>query len=284
MSLGSNNLQVNTGVWNIALNNQTPKAKAKPRQKKDVVYKNPQFAAAAELIGDGFWREKFYEAGKGKFPTGFMYNNGMLTHKKKKTSVQLYGDHYQLINSYIKFVKENGNIYSPADMEVNRQHTEMVSNYSFTQDTWKDISVCKSKRIIYIRDYVDCKYSHLSLQIRDELYTLINTCYEVGVLLPVDIEYVNNEIVNIVGITANEKGVHILRNIRIPNAKIPSKTSTKPIQWRHYSNCEKIINKMLEAEYVPLFKKQKTGKNSSILSTDSTIDSDDESYAETPVM
>lgn len=270
MSLGSNNSQVNSGVWNIALNNQAPKPKV--RQKKNVVYKNPQFAEAAELITDEFWQLKLYEAAKGKFPTGFLFNNGVLSHKKKKTSIQLYSEKYDLINDYIIFVRNNGNIYSPADLEINRSYTEMVSNSIVVQDTWKDISTCKSKRIIYIRDYVDYKFSHLPLNIRDDFYTLINTCYELEIISAKDIEYVNNEIVNILGITADENGVHIIRDIKIPNTKIPSKPALKPLAWRHHSNCDKIIQKILDSEYVSIYKKQKVNQ-SSIYNTDSNIDS-----------
>lgn len=237
--------QASTNLWNTALNGITSTVKStKTKTKKVLNFKNIEFINAISLVEDEYWRDRLTNAALGRFPTGFKYMNGILRHIKKKTMIVLPKNNDLLLAEvFIKFLRDNGNFYSPAEMQRSKEyeHTQIQDIQNLEQDDWKNASKTKYKKLYYIREYIDKRYSHLEKRIRDELFTIINNFFELGVLTSKDILYHNDEIDTIYGICANENGIIFKKNFNIPNIKITYKCEEKPKiychreHWRKYN-------------------------------------------------
>ena len=170
--------------------------------------------------------------------------NNTLRHVKKKTSVVLpHDDPQQLALLFINFLKQYGNFYSETEIEKSKAMEIITINetQSQSEDSWRKISKTKHKRVLYFKLYINERYGNLSKQIRDQLYTYINIYYESGAIKLTDVEYDNGQILDIRGIGANEKGIFLTRDIRIPQNKVVTKMGGKPKQyyymekWRKYN-------------------------------------------------
>lgn len=237
MSVGSNINTTSSSLWNEALNLSSS---GKVKIKKSDMIKHPIFSQASEYITeDPYWKEIFIKAGKGKFPRGFSYSNGVLHHRNSGMGIQLPEDLYSFVQAVILFMRQKGNIYS----EIDLKNLELIAQqYTNTNEddanVWSKIYSLRKIRAVYIHDYVNRKYSHLSRKIRDELFTQINIHINLKSLHKEDFQFVNGQIEDVDGITATPEGIVVTRNLKYkstPNKYIESKKElTYYQQWCEY--------------------------------------------------
>lgn len=186
---------MSTNLWSQALTSNT-KAHVKPTKK--IIYKNPEFQVCFDQITDEFWIHQLTNIARGKVPSGFAYANGIITHKKKKVSIQLPSDAHGMTHTYMAFLREYGNIYSPIDLEINKINSVNTCQEELSMvESWKNINKVKNVRALYIRDYVNTKYAHLSKSVKNDIYTEINTYFELDYLKSQDVEYNDGRISHI---------------------------------------------------------------------------------------
>lgn len=108
-------IDFNSWTQNTA-STKTQKSK-KTRGVKDVVH--PIFTTYADVTIDPFWKEKFTNAGYGKFPQKFTYHDGILFFRKgtKTFNLELSEDHNQAVYDSIQFFKNYGGIFSSLDQQ-----------------------------------------------------------------------------------------------------------------------------------------------------------------------
>lgn len=229
-------------IWELALiggttNNKTIK---QARTRKITTYKYPELLECVDYIQDEFWKERLKNAAAGKYPPYFKYYDGILKHTKNKTSVRLSSNPEEKLKEFINFMRDVGHIYSPNDIIENNNILKHEIN-SLSKETWKNISLSKTRRSYYIKDYINKKYAHLDKNIKDELIIHINNCFELQIFKQKNVIFEDNEIKNIVGIDADKNGIIYTQKLTFPNTKINLKKKKKNKIYAHYENWVKYL-------------------------------------------
>ncbi len=248
MSLGSNTNYTSSAIWNEALSVPGPKiGKVKP--KKSDLIRYPAFLAGAQLVSDEYWRDLLIKGAKGKFPRGFAFIDGCLLHRVSGIRVQLPEDPPSLVETVVLFLRQKGSIYSPNDLQIleSAAHQILIDGEE-PEVAWARIFKGKNSRAKYIRDYVDRVYAGLTLKIRDELFTQINTHLELGLLKKEDILFTDGRVELINGLSANTEGVFPTRpmNLKIKISKSTPVEEKKPSEYQHYENWVIYMQKYLK--------------------------------------
>jgi len=199
---------------------------AKPTKvkiRKSDIIKYPIFASASEVLTDEYWKDVLMKAAKGKFPRGFSFQNGFLIQRASGFRIQLPDDLNGLIQSFILFLQEWGNIYSPDDLVNLTLMAEKKFSVEDEQVTWSRIYRSKNTRARYVRNFVESEYSNLSREYQDQLFTQINLALKLGTLEKADIVFQNGRIQSISQIVFNSTGFHVGREYK--NKIIKSVTS-----------------------------------------------------------
>lgn len=121
-----------------------PVVPASTSRKKKVAPRNvhPLFTQCAAICPDPFWAEKLTNAGNGKFPAKFSFNEGVLVHKKgnKTNSVELSLDPEEAMPAFMEFMRTHAGIFSPGDEQASRELAQQRTNAVLTQPplTWAD--------------------------------------------------------------------------------------------------------------------------------------------------
>lgn len=236
MSLGSNTTSTSVGLWKEALNDSVRTSKKVEKIKKSDQIKHPIFIAGSQLITDEFWKDILVKAGKGKFPRGFSYQGTHLQHRTSGVTIQVPEDPESLVATVVYFFRQKGNIYSPNDLALLESAAQQyLIDGEDSELAWNRIYKAKNSRAKYIRDYIDRTYIQLSRQIRDELFTQINTYLELDLIKKEDIVFLEGQIQSITGLTATSEGVIPTREM-VYKSKPPKAVhkEKKPEEYRHY--------------------------------------------------
>jgi len=244
MHPGGNTTQTSSSIWLEALNSPTNASKSKARLKKSEIVVYPELEVAVTYTTDPFWVDILHQCARKKFPRGFMYEDNQLRHRTNNISILLPDDPAAKAQTMIHFFQENGKLYSKRDQERRRLKDEekILAQLANDSTSWKCVSYSKNRRATHVRDYVERKYSHLTNELRDEIYTQIEVGFETKYILKEHIYFENGQIINIDGIHADERGVAYTRprNLKIPVIAALSE-SPKPKVYRHYENWTKYL-------------------------------------------
>lgn len=169
--------------------------------KRQVIH--PVFRECMQLTNDMFWRSIFFMAARGKFPSGFRFNNGFLNYKKKNNTDNVFipPEPNMALEVFTNFMHQAG---ITSNMDVEHQNERMAYSCS-TKDivsptTWTQVP--KNLRSHYVNSYirtVAVTYK-LSQKAKASLMTLVHNNIDSGVLGKDQIQVSEFKITNILGI------------------------------------------------------------------------------------
>lgn len=235
MQPGLNTSGTSDDVWSEAITRSQKRPRTK--LKKSEIVHFPEFEHASRGLDDPYWVTVFQQCSRKKFPRGFVYSDGHLKHRANNITIALPDDVQGFAATAKYFFQENGKLYSEKDQENRkRQHEqEIIAKINEDLLDWSKVSRSKNRRSAHIRDYINSEYGECSRNIRDELFTQINVCFECGALSKENIKFVDGKIVDIEGVGIDESG-SIQKPDYIKPKQTPSRktTNNKDKKYRHY--------------------------------------------------
>lgn len=192
----------------VKIKPQVTKVKTRKSAKDDVMIVNPIFLTFSKLTDDPYWQEIFVQASKGHLPTGFRYNDNVLTHRIRTRLSEIFLDIEHPETSFVttkKFLMEKGlSLCSERDILEQK-----VYNYTPPPviDSWTKFRGTKSKQIA-ISYYIESLVTLMKLNdVRK--YNLHNVIW-IGILAnyfnTATIKVEDGKIVNIEGLKVDEDG------------------------------------------------------------------------------
>lgn len=159
------NNQIKTGSYAVTTVYSMPWAKKtvtvdktkRKRAEKKVVH--DLFDKCSEITDDTYWVSIFKDCSRDKFPRGFFYKNGLMTHRKGnkiKRMVIPYSPH-EALSTCISFFKSAAGLMSANDRKKMQKEEEekLLETMNDKVITWKDIKIERIKELLiseYIRD------------------------------------------------------------------------------------------------------------------------------------
>lgn len=184
--------------------------------KKEIIY--PIFLECSQFITDHFWINIFEELAYGQTPYGTYINKDFFccnykskefSYKiEKKDSSKLYNDIYFLLTNKLGLLSHNDKLKKKLDFHA------IENNLKFYRQKWSDIRK-KNIKDLLIENYVIKRKREYNLDIKQAKYLLyvIFIAMIFKIITIKDIQYENGEIVNIDGISFQNKKIILNRNI-----------------------------------------------------------------------
>jgi len=236
MSVGGNITQTSSSLWTAALTAPVSTGRSRTRIKKSEIVHYSEFMSASATTDDLFWKSILESCSRKKFPRGFVYENGVLSHRGNDISIALPNNSYDLASTAIYFFQENGKLYSKKDRKRRKQIEEEAILKELTEknENWTCVSRSKNRRSTHVKDYVERKYKYLSKNIRDDVFTQINIGFETRYLTKNHVLFENGQIINIDGIDGTQNGLVFTRHYPNKRFVLSQHVADKPKEYRHY--------------------------------------------------
>lgn len=210
LSMSSSNNYIKTGSYAVTTVYSMPWSKKKPtetktkRKRVEKKIMHPIFEECAELTDDNYWVRTLYDCARGKFPRGFYFKNGLLTHRRgnKMKRVQVPNSPHEALSVTLSFFKTSAGMMSSRDRKrIQKEEEEkMVNSMNNHLITWKDIKTDKIKDIL-ISEYVTeiSKNLNYTKDQKKELITTIRCGFMLKYFGSNDINMKDGKIVSING-------------------------------------------------------------------------------------
>ena len=214
MSYG--NGQIRTGSYAVTTVYSMPWSKKKTttepakrkRAEKKVVHEI--FEKCAELTTDQYWITVFNNCSRDKFPRGFFYKNGLMTHRRgnKINRVSIPNSAPEASSVCMSFFKTAAGLMSTADRMMLRQEEErkILELTSNKELTWKDIKTEKLKELL-IMEFVDDISNRLRFnkEEKNELITTVKSGFMLKCFTSKNIQMKDGSIIAIEGLIYDKK-------------------------------------------------------------------------------
>jgi hypothetical protein len=213
MRPGQNKNRTSISLWQQALKAPKKTAYSRRKTKKSEVIHYPEFFQASKIVDDPYWRDTLKKCAQRKFPRGFIYSDGQLTHRNNNVSILLPDDLEALTKTVIYFFQENGKLYSKKDIKRRKKKEEeqYIRELKEKSEDWGKVSISKNRRSTHVKDYVKEKYKHLSKDIQNAIFTQINIGFETKYITKAHVTFENGKVTNIDGVDGDENGVIFTR-------------------------------------------------------------------------
>ena len=212
-------------VYKIPWSDKKKKKKTgKNRKKHKNKIVNSIFYECSENIADPYWKKIFENASRGKFPRGFMFRNGVLTHKKgnKIQRLEIVESPIETLTLCISFFQQTAGLMSEIDKQRFKKDItqKLMDKYALEKIKWNEIKKEKIRELL-IDDYIEELSSSMELDIQSrlELITLINKGFLVKQLSNKDIIFEKGKVISINGLIIDKKQ----KRFWIDPKKIPKK-------------------------------------------------------------
>lgn len=176
------------------------------RNKRSAIH--PIFEECSKISQDEFWRDILAKCSYNKFPSGFMFKDGYLTHRRGKriTKVYLSEDPEEAVQQIMTFFKEKDHICSDKDKEREEEDIFQESEPLPEISDWNMLK--KKKKLLeivldeFIRERI--KERGLGKREKDQLTTVINIAMIQGYFSNETVIMEKNCIETIVGLDYDE--------------------------------------------------------------------------------
>lgn len=189
----------------------TIKIKKKKAEKKVV---NEVFERCSEITDDEYWISIFKSCARDKFPRGFQYKNGLMTHRRgsKITRVEIPNNTTEAFYTTTNFFKTSAGLMSQTDKKrlQKEQEDKMLDEAISSEISWKDIKIERVKELLiseYISDIV--VKNKLSECEKNELTTTIKIGFMLKYFASKNIIMEKGRIVDIQGLIKTDSGYEI---------------------------------------------------------------------------
>jgi len=185
----------------------TEKTKRKRAEKKVV---HEIFEKCADLTNDQYWITVFNNCARDKFPRGFFYKNGLMTHRRgnKINRVSIPNSAPEASSVCMSFFKTAAGLMSTADrMRLRREEEQRIlENTTNRELTWKDIKTEKLKELL-IMEFVDDISKRLRMNDEDkkELITTVKSGFMLKCFTSKNIKMKDGRIISIDGLVYDKK-------------------------------------------------------------------------------
>lgn len=207
-----------------------------PKKGKTPVLVNPIFAECAQLIDDPLWKALLEQASRGKFPKGFTYRNGILTHKLRSKVATLLVPQvpHEALMQCVDFIRRMGQIVSEADRlrEQEMEDERRLQESSIHNCTWNEIKKKKVKAVL-LAAFVETEAAqhHLTSKEMDQLTMIMNLGMTLGYLNKEDVIFQEGAIRRIEGLFFDPKQRrYYIDPKRTPKLKKISKVSPSELK------------------------------------------------------
>lgn len=210
------NGQIKTGSYAVTTVYSMPWSKKKPtttktkrkRAEKKVVHRI--FEKCSELTKDQYWVSIFRDCARDKFPRGFSYKNGLITHRRgnKINRVLVSNSPHEAFSICLSFFKSSAGLMSASDRKrIQKEEENRLLDIMNERDlTWRDIKADKVKELL-ISEYV-AELAHKTEFTRDqkkELLTTVKSGFMLKYFTSKNITMVDGKISSISGLLYDEK-------------------------------------------------------------------------------
>ncbi len=186
-----------------------PQSKTR-RSRGDPIIVNPIFEDCSKLATDPFWINLFHMAAAGKLPRGFMYRNGLLTHKRglKVSRIEIPIAPVEALSATMSFLMKMGGIMSEFDQEQARQRYNNlpVSTLSIQTCQWSDIKNPHIKELVvnnFVQEVVETY--KIEKNEKKDLATTIHIGFILGKFQDKHIQFESGRIRSIDGLNFDAK-------------------------------------------------------------------------------
>lgn len=189
----------------------TIKIKKKKAEKKVV---NEVFERCSEITDDEYWISIFKSCARDKFPRGFQYKNGLMTHRRgsKITRVEIPNNTTEAFYTSTNFFKTSAGLMSQMDKKrlQKEQEDKMLDEAISSEISWKDIKIERVKELL-ISEYISdiAVKNKLSECEKNELATTIKIGFMLKYFASKNIIMEKGRIVDIQGLIKTDSGYEI---------------------------------------------------------------------------
>lgn len=205
------NGQIKTGSYAVTTVYSMPWSKkpttaaktTRKRVEKKVVHKI--FEKCSELTKDQYWVSIFRECARDKFPRGFSYKNGLITHRRgnKINRVLIPNSPHEASSICLSFFKASAGLMSATDRKRIQKEEEgrLLEIMNERELSWKDIKAEKVKELL-ISEYVTELAHKLEFNIeqKKELLTTVKSGFMLKYFTSKNITMIDGRISNISGL------------------------------------------------------------------------------------
>jgi len=172
-----------------------PLARCRASAKNTQLVVNPIFLILSELTDDMYWKNLFFSTAKGDLPRGFRYQNGILSHRIRTKSSEVFIDvaspHLAFIAAKTFFVDKGRSLGSEKDFIIQKKLESEKAPSEIVIDNWTKIRGNKTKQIT-VAYYIDELCTTMKLN-EEQCLNLSNVIW-IGILA----NYFNNTTIKIV--------------------------------------------------------------------------------------
>jgi hypothetical protein len=230
------NNQIKTGSYAVTTVYSMPWAKketptiektVKKKLEKKIVH--PIFEECEKITDDKYWISIMHNCARDKFPRGFFFKNGQLTHRRgNKTKRVLVTDSpIEALSICISFFKTTAGLMSDTDRHRIQKEEEqrLLENMSNENLEWKNIKIERIKEILiseFVKDITD--RTNMNIEQRDQLLTTVRVGFMLKYFASKHIIMHDGKITKIEGLLYDEEN----KKYYIDSAAISKKASKKP--------------------------------------------------------
>ena len=176
------------------------------RNKRSAIH--PIFEECSKISQDEFWHDILVKCSYNKFPSGFMFKEGHLTHRrgKKITKVYLSEEPEEALGQIMVFFKDKDHICSDKDKKKEEQDIRLESEPLPEITDWNTLKKKKKLLEIVLNEFIRerIKERDLGKKERDQLTTVINIAMIQGYFTNDTVILEKNSIQTIVGLDYDE--------------------------------------------------------------------------------
>ena len=225
------NNQIKTGSYAVTTVYSMPWAKKEtPTTEKTVKKKlekkivHPIFEECEKLTDDKYWISVMHNCARDKFPRGFFFKNGQLTHRRgNKTKRVLVTDSpTEALSICISFFKTAAGLMSDIDRHRIQKEEEqrLLVNMSQQVIEWKNIKVERIKEILiseYVKDITELM--KMNQDQRNQLLTMVRTGFMLKYFTSKHIIMKDGKITKIEGLSYDEENKKYFIDTKVVSKK-----------------------------------------------------------------
>jgi hypothetical protein len=217
-----------TTVYSMPWVKKKTTTKRAPRKKATKKVVHEIFSRCADIVTDPYWVSIFTDCSYDKFPRGFSFKNGLLTHRKgnKINRTLVPNSPAEAISASLSFFKSAAGLMSKADRKRMQEEDEkrLADQTNIKDMKWSDISLATVKELL-INEFISdvAKSDNFDTEQKNDLATTVKMGFMLKYFKNKDVEMEDGKIKSIKGLIydreVNEYSIDPTIKTKIPGRK-----------------------------------------------------------------